>query len=259
MRERRFSPGDVIFCEGEPSHEAYVLRSGRVEVVKKTPSGPLRLAVLGTGDVLGEMGLLDERPRSASAVALDAVVVDAISSAEFVRILVHEPSKSLKLLSALFERVRTTNQMLTAHAAASPQMSPIPSARLIPMTPETRAAMPADGVEVSRFPFRVGRLPETLEAKTLSFNEIELADTEPYVLSLNHFALDLAPGGLLVRDRGSQYGTLVNGTHIGGAAPRDSAPLEPGENRLVAGPPSANVPRRESPFRFLVILDSPSE
>ena len=69
MKRRNFATGEVIFSEGDDSHEAYLILSGRVEVLKAAPGGPLCLAVLGGGDLLGEMGLLEDQPRSATARA----------------------------------------------------------------------------------------------------------------------------------------------------------------------------------------------
>src|SRR5262249_363446 len=154
MVQRRFSPGETIFNEGDVSAECYILRSGRVDVLKNTHGTWLRLAVLGQGDVLGEMGLLDERPRSATARAVGHVVVDVVSRAEFVRILLHEPHKSMELLRALFERLRTMNQMVIESAPAN--AAPHSRITLVPLTPETCRAMPPEGIEVTRFPFRVG-------------------------------------------------------------------------------------------------------
>ena len=256
MFTRHFSAGQTIFCEGDASDIAYVIRSGRVEVLKQTPDGPLHLAVLGAGDVLGEMGLLEERPRSATARALDAVVADTVSPGEFVPQLLHEPAESLKLLRALFERLRAMNQLLSENAAGlQHRQSEIPVARLLPLSAETRAVLSEAGIAVERFPFRVGRAPDSRESEALSFNEVQIPDHEPYILSLNHFALDLSPEGIVVRDRGSQHGTVVNGVKIGARAARDSVPISKGETEIVAGGGNSLLQRRESPFRFKVVVD----
>jgi hypothetical protein len=230
-----------------------VLRSGRVEVLKDAPGGPIRLAVLGEDDVLGEMGLLDEQPRSATAKALEPVVADAIDRQEFVALLTDEPVHALEILRALFERLRAMNQMLSEYAVAKGSAAPIPRIRLLPLTPETQAVIPADGVAVMRFPFRVGRRPEGRADEAMGFNEVQLPDTKPSIVSLNHFSLDLAPEGVIVRDRGSQRGTMVNGTRIGALAKRDFVALRPGENEVMVG--HAQLGRPGGPFRFKVVVE----
>jgi hypothetical protein len=253
MVEKSFAAGATIFSEGDASEHAYILRSGRVEVVKSSPGGPVRLAVLVSGDVIGEMGLLDERPRSATVRALEPVVADAVDAPEFNRLLIHDPDKAMELLRALFERLRSANHLLTAPSAGPVRhLASIPRVRLVPQTPETAATLPAGGVEVTRFPFRVGRRPETREAHALCTNDVYLPDARLQILSPHHFAIDLAPEGVVVRDRGSRRGTVVNGTRIGALAPRDLAPLHVGDNEVVAGHPLFR--EQHSPFRFKVVV-----
>jgi CRP-like cAMP-binding protein len=254
MAERRFAAGDTIFSEGDPSDVAYVIRSGRVEVVKRTSTGPLRLAVLAEGDVLGEMGLLEDRPRSATARAIEPVVAEVVSPSQFIRQLLDEPGKSLQLLRALFERLRAMNQMLSEQSVLTAIHSEIPVVRLLPAATELLEELAEEGIEVRRFPFRVGRRPENREAEALTFNDLQLGDHKPYMLALNHFALDLGPDGVVVRDRGSQLGTVVNGTLIGSRANKDVAALREGENDVIAGAPPSQLQRRISRFRFKVIV-----
>jgi hypothetical protein len=254
MQRRQFYAGDTIFTEGDASDDAFIIRSGRVEISKASQGGPIRLAILGEDDVLGEMGLLDDRPRSASARALSDVSVEAISRSEFTHLLVNEPRRALNLLRALFERLRTVNQLLAQVSTAVSPLGALPNVLLIPDDDATARALPQAGLEVTRFPFRVGRKPENAEAQALSFNELEIADPPPYTLALNHFAIDLGRDGVVVRDRGSHSGTLVNGERLGVRAVRDSAPLRPGDNEIIAGPSDPRMFRRTAPYRFRVRL-----
>ncbi len=249
MQMREFAAGQVIFLEGDPSEEAYVIRSGRVEILKNAASGAVRLSVLGEGDVFGEMGLLDERPRSATARATEPVVASAISRAEFTRQLLFEPRQALDLLRALFERLRVMNQMLADQGAPMPPRSAggVPRVFLVPETSETRQVVPEEGIEVTRFPFRVGRRAVDEEGEVLAFNEIQLDDVEPYRVSLNHFSLDLDLEGIVVRDRGSRQGTRVDDIPIGSGTLRDILTLSIGTHEVVAGP-------MDSPFRFKVVV-----
>jgi CRP/FNR family transcriptional regulator, cyclic AMP receptor protein len=252
MERLRFAAGATIFAEGDASDHAYLIRSGRVEIVKHTAHGSVRLAVLGEGDIVGEMGLLEERPRSATARALEPVVVDSIAQADFTYVLAHEPEQAIELLRALVERLRTMNQ-LVAEVATPTGVGTIPQVVLLPSSPKTRAFMPEDGIRVIRFPFRVGRAAENREASVLAFNDLALPDGPPYVLAPSHFALELGADGVVVRDRGSRHGTIVDGTRIGALARMDAVPLAPGEHEIVAatGPLS-----RESPFCFTAIVSS---
>lgn len=69
--------GDVLFREGDPSEAMYVIKSGKVAIVKSKGNSEIQLAELGAGDMLGEMAFFDSKPRSAGARALaDTVVIE---------------------------------------------------------------------------------------------------------------------------------------------------------------------------------------
>lgn len=71
---RHFPDGAVIFGEGTPGTELFIIERGEVEILKETaPGKPLSIARLGPGDFFGEMAFVDHGPRSASAVARTAV------------------------------------------------------------------------------------------------------------------------------------------------------------------------------------------
>lgn len=70
MSRTQFKTGEVIFKQGYPADNAYVIESGEVEIYKETPDGKEeRVALLGKGQMFGEYGVLDDAPRSASARA----------------------------------------------------------------------------------------------------------------------------------------------------------------------------------------------
>ncbi len=114
MKRQSFEAGDLIFQEGERSDAAYFIVSGTVEVViGQGKSASKTLAVLGKGDYFGEMGVIDDHPRSATAVAKEPVVCMSIDKDEFMDMLLNRPEESIELLKVLFDRLRTANQRLT--------------------------------------------------------------------------------------------------------------------------------------------------
>lgn len=117
-KERRFSPGDAIFREGEPGKEMFVVLSGSVVISKFIPgAGDEALAILGRGDYFGEMALIDQLPRSASARAHDdGAAVLAIPRDVVEGLLDIERVSSLRLLrllcSMVAQRLRECNGKL---------------------------------------------------------------------------------------------------------------------------------------------------
>ena len=105
-----FSAGSVLTRQGQTGGLAFVIASGKAEVVR----GGKRLATLGPGDVVGELSLLDGKPRSATVKALTDIEVLEISADDLRRLLRKAPSVVRKLLEALAERLRAADRLPTA-------------------------------------------------------------------------------------------------------------------------------------------------
>ncbi len=247
MKQLRFRAGETIFSEGDPSTLAYLIWSGRVEVLKETATGTTCLAVLGKDDFFGEMGVIDDQPRSASARAMDDVVCSAIDKSEFLDMLLHRPQDSLELLKVFFDRLRTANRRLAgldaAHLAEIGQLQ----IALYPRTAEMAKVIDERGLRVRRLPFRIGRRPQAGDSPLIAANELELSGDPEWQVALNHLSIDAEAGDIVIRDRGSGSGTIVNGISIGARSLRDSVALGLDDNEVtIAG--------RDSPYRFAVRL-----
>lgn len=117
-REKKYAPEDYIFREGEPGDHLYVVLEGRVMICKDiVGAGEEALAFLGRGDYFGEMALIDNQPRSATAkVSAEGAVVLAISREVLEGILDIQKVSSLRLLQLLCgliaKRLREVNDKL---------------------------------------------------------------------------------------------------------------------------------------------------
>ncbi|NQV55267.1 MAG: cyclic nucleotide-binding domain-containing protein [Rhodospirillales bacterium] len=109
--QRKFDDGDIIFHEGQRSTSAFVVVSGRVELLKKGSGGKVRLAVLGTGEVFGEMGVINRQERSATARAIGNVTLEVIERDQYMEQLRDDPDKAMQIVEQLSERLRATNEM----------------------------------------------------------------------------------------------------------------------------------------------------
>src|SRR5215217_3524186 len=111
---RRFSAGQIVFTEGEPSEHLYVVRTGRVRIFVASPHGDeLTLTVLTAGDSIGELSIIDEQPRSASAAAVEATELLTIGADSMRAALTADPS----LLWTVAGELATTVRRLTGSAA----------------------------------------------------------------------------------------------------------------------------------------------
>ena len=79
----RFEPGEVIIRENDTGDSAYLIEDGVVEVSREADGGRVVLAELGRGEIFGEMGMIDDLPRSATVTARTATTVAEMRREEF--------------------------------------------------------------------------------------------------------------------------------------------------------------------------------
>jgi len=115
--EQSYKPGQEIVRQGDTGVGAFIIRSGKVEVVQDRDGKATKLATLGPGEVIGEMALLDEFPRSATAKAIEPTTVLGIQRWHFLGILQSHPQLALALLPILSKRLRNAEGGLPHQAA----------------------------------------------------------------------------------------------------------------------------------------------
>lgn len=110
---RRFSAGEVVFKEGDEGRTCYIVRSGRARAIREHPDGrAITLAHFEPGDIFGEMAMLDGERRSATVETTEGTEAIAILSTDMHRLLREYPDISVKLIAALGQRLRDTNERL---------------------------------------------------------------------------------------------------------------------------------------------------
>lgn len=112
-KNQNFNKGDVILQEGAVPHCAYIIKSGSVEILKKNSEGKdVPLSILKSGDIFGEMSMVDAEPRSATVRALEDVVLTIIDAPTFRDKQSALDVFSRKLVETLISRLRRQNQQL---------------------------------------------------------------------------------------------------------------------------------------------------
>ena len=101
-------PGEMIFREGDPAKELYVIQSGRVEI----QVGNRLLDTLESNDLFGERALIDGAVRSATAVAKTDVVLVPMSKKDFLTLVSRAPSFALDIMAMLARRLRAANRAI---------------------------------------------------------------------------------------------------------------------------------------------------
>ncbi|MBV8521839.1 MAG: Crp/Fnr family transcriptional regulator [Acetobacteraceae bacterium] len=110
---RRIARNVPIVRKGDPGSSAIVIMSGRVRISMLSPEGrEFTLGVLGPGEVIGEMSLIDGGPRSADVTAIEDCVLLAVPRNRFLALLHENPDLCLRVMQVLCQRLRRANQSL---------------------------------------------------------------------------------------------------------------------------------------------------
>ena len=111
-RWERFEPGETLMRQGGSSRSLYVVVAGRVRVVMTTEDGDeLLVAVLGPGETVGELSVLDGAPRSATVTAMDPVEALRIEGRDFGNFLLARPQAVVGALRVLSRRLRLADEL----------------------------------------------------------------------------------------------------------------------------------------------------
>jgi CRP-like cAMP-binding protein len=102
---REYPDDRMIFSEGEPGDELYIIRQGSVKITKIAEGNEVLLAVLKPGDIFGEMALLESKPRAASAITHGDCVFIVVSRANFSLMVATQPQIVARLTTLLAERI----------------------------------------------------------------------------------------------------------------------------------------------------------
>ena len=242
-----FKKGATIIHEGTTGSYAYLILSGSVEVSKKVGEEKLVLSRLVKGNIFGEMSLVDDKPRSATIVALEDTEVRVISRDRFESMLEQNPRAVIPLLKQVFQRVRYLNQMVTAFcgqaSTGTVELATQPL-RLTAVTEEAERAMQGKEIDITKIPFQIGRLSK---ASVFGSNDLDIQDTEPYRVSRCHCLITIVDNEYYVVDTVSSRGTTVDDNKIGGREEQKRVLLESGKHRITLG-------GEESPYVFDLVV-----
>jgi CRP-like cAMP-binding protein len=256
---KRFDSDEVLFRQGDPSDFVILILSGSADVLRDAGDDAIVLGAVQAGEFVGEMGVLEGRPRSATVRAASGVEAELIERQVFLDRVSAEPELARKLLVRMSARLRDVEDMLARLYAtkgedagrdlieAPPSVEALPSIMLAATTYGAKFFVGPEPMRIARLPFTVGRQPGEHETAAAITPDLAIPEPAPYRLSRAHFSLIAREGEVLVRDLNSTLGTIVNDRPIGRDFSVDSAPLHKGENTLIAG-------GKGSPFAFAVTL-----
>jgi CRP/FNR family cyclic AMP-dependent transcriptional regulator len=185
---REIPKGTVLFREGEPGKEMYVLQSGKVAISKKVRDVEKVLAVLGPGEFFGEMAIIANKPRNASATVADDAKLLVIDPKTFESMIRGNSEIAVRMIKKLAERLSEADAQIENLLLSDPSSRVV---HQVLQAAQTRGRAMEEGIEID---FPVRDLPR------------EIGLGEPAI----RFMLDkLERGGLIERsgDRITVYDT----------------------------------------------------
>ncbi len=251
MKEAQFADGKVIYREGEHSDAVYVIQHGAVEVLRHADGEEFRLGLLGRGDVFGEMGVIRDKPRSTTMRAVGGVSALRLSRPAFLSVFGGDNPLGLPLLRMLCERLARADERLTEDTSPGTgiaRIDELKNIRLLAASRSVEMQIGAEGIDISKLPYRVGRRAVHGHESASTHSELSLGICDDLAISPEHFALEERDGVLILRDLDSYLGTIVNGRSVSRFGKSKTIPLVFGSNLVVAG-------GVESHHRFTVLVE----
>ncbi len=110
-----FADGQELFHQGDAGDKAFIIVEGEAEVLVDSPGGELKVATLAENDLVGEIAILIDVPRTATVRAASALTTLAISKERFFEMIAEFPEMAVEIMRELAHRLeKTTNQLRAA-------------------------------------------------------------------------------------------------------------------------------------------------
>lgn len=216
--------GEIIFSEGDIGTEMYIIQSGTVELLKSIGGETRVLATLEKGDFFGEMSVLEDAPRNASARAKTDVEVVRINGALFDTMLKNNTEIAIRMMRKLSRRLRESTTLLEQALGRRPEPAPAevkPTRRPAPPEADAYRLLSTDG----RHQFSLNREGDTLVGRadpvTGLTPDVDLTPLDPQrSTSRRHAKLYQLAGNFYVMEEiGVMNGTFVNENRVATGTP----------------------------------------
>ena len=114
-----YRPGEILFHQGDPGDAAYVILTGKADILADSPNGEMKVAELDNNDIVGEIAILCDVSRTATVKAAVPLEALRIRKDDFLKLLADYPDMMLEVLRSLADRLtRTTTELTEARAQA---------------------------------------------------------------------------------------------------------------------------------------------
>jgi len=222
--------GSFLFREGDLGTEMFILQEGQVEILKSVNSVDEQLAVLDKGDFFGEMSLLEDLPRTASARAVTDCKVIRINGATFDQMLRTKPEIAVRIMRKLSRRIRQTDALLREALNSQPGSAPVQTPEMPVVEKPATGAGPQKLLHASGMEFPLSGSSETLVGRrdpvTGIHPDVDLTPVDTQRSTSRRHAKIYRRGGkfFACEEIGTMNGTFVNGERVETGVPVEIKP-----------------------------------
>jgi CRP-like cAMP-binding protein len=222
--------GEYIFRDGDLGTEMYIIHEGKVEISSGQGKDEQLLAVLEKGDFFGEMAVLEDMPRAASARAVTEVKLLQINGSTFDQMLRNNPEIAVRMMRKLARRLRETDELLRSTTGNREAV-----ANISREMPKMNVQVPAEGPErlihaASGMEFPLSTGPETTvgrkDAVTGIYPDVDLSPVDNQrSVSRRHAKIYRRGGRFFVGEEiGTMNSTFINGARLETGVPNEVRP-----------------------------------
>ncbi len=122
LHERVYEKDEIVFEEGDPGHGFFVIVSGKLRVMPSIEALKTACLEIGPGELLGELALFDEGPRTATVVAVERTVTVALFQAEFSKLLTNHKGIGVKVLAEIARTLIRRSRQVLLHQKHPPSL-----------------------------------------------------------------------------------------------------------------------------------------
>lgn len=224
--------GAHVFEEGDLGTEMYIIQEGRIEIFKRIDGRESRLAVLEKGDFFGEMSVLEDLPRTATARTAEESRLLQINGSTFDQMLRSHPEIAVRMMRKLSRRLRETDVLLEKLVGqrALERVLEAPGGSKVAATPRTLSQVLVHGESGTEF--QLSAAAETMIGRqdpvTGIDPDVDLSDVDSHrSTSRRHARIDRRGARFfLTEEIGTTNGTFVNGRRLATGVPTE---LNPGD------------------------------
>jgi len=240
---QEFQVNEVIINENDIDEYLYLIKSGKVKVVKSKDKKEINIAYLNEGAFFGEMALIDERPRMATVIAMEETIVKVFHRDDFLKVMHENQNIAVKFLSGIFSRLREATSKLNIDSINDDSNNTIKekdiyqsvakSLKINGLSEKAINSLPENpcNIVVNQFAFNIGRE----SSDPFTNNSLQLKDTKPLQISRNHISFQMQDNNIAIYDIGSSLGLCFNNTRIGGITGLNGPLFLDDENILILG------------------------